>query len=125
MMKLEGRLADEGTDADRLIKLLKEDKIETANVAVDTMKRCLSLGKRLAHEETALILRCWESLCQRDSLVDNSSTLRGVMGASDSDEEEEGDVVSSLFDALAAAQVNTYFKLNLCVSIPFLSNVFI
>ena len=76
-----------GSDAERLLAILKEDCIDVTNIQVDTMRRYLALGRRITHPNIQNVVASWECQCQRDTLVDSISTLRGVMSASDIDED--------------------------------------
>ena len=74
----DGRLMDTpGTEADRLLALMKADKVDSQTlVKADTMRRYLSMGRRLNNPRIKEILYRWEALKKRAVLVDYLTTLR-------------------------------------------------
>ena len=81
------RLMDSGpSEAHRLLKLLKADGVdEKTHVNVDTMKRYLSLARRLKAPVIRDILSRCEALSKREMLDDNITTLRQVCGATENE----------------------------------------
>ena len=86
-MMSEGRVVAGETEADRLLNLLQQEKIDMGNINVDTMKRYLALGRRCQAPLIQDVLAKWEALSKRECLADQISTLRLVFGATDSDAE--------------------------------------
>ena len=77
-IQAEGRKADVKSDADRLLAVLKEDKVYGGEIKPDTMQRYLNLSNKLQHTELKKLLMKWESLEGRDSLIDSVTALRHI-----------------------------------------------
>ena len=86
-MQQEGRCVGHGTEAARLLVLMKEDNLEVKHIQTDTMTRYIALGRRCLAPSVKKLLIQWEALCKRDCLIDNVTTLRGTFAASDNDDD--------------------------------------
>ena len=86
-MQQENRCASHGSEAARLLVMLKEDNLDVKHIQTDTMARYLALGRRCLAPAVKQLLMQWESLCKRDCLIDNVTTLRGTFTASDNDDD--------------------------------------
>ena len=86
-MQQEGRCASHGSEAARLLVMMKEDNLDVKHIQTDTMARYIALGRRCLAPSVKQLLIQWESLCKRDCLIDNVTTLRGTFTASDNDDD--------------------------------------
>ena len=83
-------------DADILRAVLEANRIDLPGWNLDTSRRYLSIGRRIADLRFTKILDLWEYFEQRNSLVDNITVLRGVLSAC-SDNDELDFVLKTLF----------------------------
>ena len=76
-------------DADVLCTVMETNHIDLRGWNQDSLRRYLSIGRRIADLRFTKILDLWEYHEQRNTLVDNITVLRGVLSAcSDNDELE-------------------------------------
>ena len=81
----EGSYSHLKNDADKLMQALKDQGLQDASINETTQKRYLALGKRVQLHQSVLMR--WEMFHQRDSLVDNISTMRHLYSISDREED--------------------------------------
>ena len=83
------------TNAEKLMAMLETEAI-AKGWNVDTVKRYLSIGRRLEVPAVANLMDKWEFFHKRNTVVDSISSLRAIVGACDTDDELEY-VMKTLF----------------------------
>ena len=73
------------TDGAKLIQGLKDENLRDTSIDENTQKRYLALGKRVQLHKPALMK--WEMFHQRDTLIDQLSTMRHVFSISDREDD--------------------------------------
>ena len=83
-------------EADVLMQVLKEDKVDTTGWSSDTCRRYLVVGRKLGIPPLKNLLIRWEMFEARDCLVDGIAALRSVTQAASLDE-DYGYILEVLF----------------------------
>ena len=78
----EGLHADQPDHAKKLSKLFESDKSKLSkDWSKDTIKRYLTIGRRLMFQEIKAIIELWEFYHARETLIDRMDVLRAATGA--------------------------------------------
>ena len=78
--------ATKKTNAEKLMAMLETEAI-AKGWNLDTLKRYLSIGRRLEVPAVANLMDKWEFFHKRNTVVDSISSLRAIVGACDTDDE--------------------------------------
>lgn len=82
----EGLHADQNDESSKLRKLFESAKGKfSVEWNLDTLRRYLSIGRRLNNPRLRALIMLWEYMHKRDALIDSIGVLRAAVGAATSD----------------------------------------
>ena len=82
----EERFPSASSDSDRLMKVYKEEKV-SVNMNTETIRRYLSVARRLNSPAVINILNLWEFKFKRNTLIDNITVLRTCVQVGSDDDQ--------------------------------------
>ena len=91
----EERFSNASSDSERLMKVYKEEKV-SVNMNTETIRRYISVARRLNSQPVLNILNLWEFKFKRNTLVDNITVLRTCVSVA-SDDDQLAYILQTLF----------------------------
>ena len=86
-MNAEGKFNELTTEVEKLMALLKEQKVTSKSLNVDTVRRYLLVARKTKSNEIRNLINTFEFKFKRNAIIDSISVLRALCGVAADDEQ--------------------------------------
>ena len=86
-MNAEGKFNELTTEVEKLMALLKDQRVTSKSLNVDTVRRYLLIARKTKSDEIRNIINTFEFKFKRNAIIDSISVLRALCGVSANDEQ--------------------------------------